>query len=377
VSVELAQGSAELKDYRIPLEKGRERGWGRVSIPADANPSDDDYWFVFEQPAPRRAVVVVEDPRDARALELAASISPDAGLRQVAEVVAPGQLADVDWDQVSLLLWQAPLPDADVGKQLESFVDRGGSAVFFPARVPGSAELFGVHWTSWAEDKTDAASVVTWRGDQDLLAHTESGMPLPVGQLRVRKYCGISGELTPLATLRREAPLLGRVTTDRGSAYFCATTPSGGDSSLAKDGVVFYVLVQRALASGAAALGSTRQLTAGERAGDDSTHWKRVAGAEEALSTDYSFHRGVYQAGDRLLAVNRAPGEAAAPVLADRGVDGLFRGLDFARVDERAGSAGSLIQEIWRLFLVSMMGAMLVEAALCLPKRARAAGVAS
>ncbi len=134
------------------------------------------------------------------------------------------------------------------------------------------------------------------------------------------------------------------------------------------------MLVQRALAAGAAALGSTRQLTAGEPPRDDPTTWKRVAGAEEALSTDFRFHRGIYAAGERLLAVNRAAGEASAPVLADARVAELFRGLDFARVDDKAGSLGSLIQEIWRLFLVAMMVAMVVEAALCLPRRPRCRG---
>ena len=43
--------------------------------------------------------------------------------------------------------------------------------------------------------------------DQDLLAQTQSGGPLPVGQLQVRKYCGLSGELTALATLRGGATL--------------------------------------------------------------------------------------------------------------------------------------------------------------------------
>jgi hypothetical protein len=135
--------------------------------------------------------------------------------------------------------------------------------------------------------------------------------------------------------------------------------------------------VQRALASGAAVLGSTRQLVAGEPPRDDPTVWKRVAGAEEALSTDYPFHRGIYQADERLFAVNRSGAEDSAPVLADPRVAGLFRGLDFARVDDKAGSLGSLIQEIWRMFLTAMMVAMVVEAALCLPKVARPRGAAS
>jgi hypothetical protein len=373
VNLELTGGGAELRDYRIPLGKGHDRGWGRVSIPADSNPADNDFYFVYEQPPPRRTIIVVEDPRAARPLELAASISPDPALTCTAELITNGQFAAVDWDNVSLVLWQAPLPDVEAGKQIQLYIERGGSVIFFPARVPGTGELLGIRWTNWADEKADTP-VAGWRGDQDLLAHTNSGQPLPVGQLEIRRYCGLSGEVTPLASLKSGAPLLARVATDHGSAYICATTPAAGDSSLATSGVVFYVMVQRALASGASALGSTRELTAGDTSRDDPAGWKRVAGAEAALSTDYAFHRGVYQSGDRLLAVNRAAGESGAPVLAGPRVAGLFRGLDFVRVDDRAGSVSSLIQEIWRLFLVAMMVAMVAEAALCLPKLARPSG---
>ncbi len=176
-------GEAELKDHRIPLEKGRERGWGRVSIPADANPADNDYWFVFEQPAPRRTIVVVDDPQAARPMTLAASISPDPALPCTAEVVLASQAGAVDWDQVSLLLWQAALPELDTGKQIRSFIERGGSAMFFPPRGPGGGEIFGVRFETWVEEKA-GIPVVSWRGDEDLLAHTASGSPLPVGGAR-------------------------------------------------------------------------------------------------------------------------------------------------------------------------------------------------
>jgi hypothetical protein len=141
--------------------------------------------------------------------------------------------------------------------------------------------------------------------------------------------------------------------------------------------VVLYVLVQRASAAGAQVLGNTRRLIAGDPAGEDPVKWKRVAGADPALSTDYPLHRGIYRADERLLAVSRAAAEDLAPVLADGRVAQLFRGLDFARVDDRAGNISSLIQEIWRLFLVAMMVSMVVEAGLCLPRPARPAGGAS
>jgi hypothetical protein len=67
--------------------------------------------------------------------------------------------------------------------------------------------------------------------------------------------------------------------------------------------------------------------------------------------------------------VNRPGSEDLAPVLADGKLEDLFRGLDFARVDDQAGSRGGLIEEIWRMFLMAMMVAMVVEAGLCLPRR--------
>src|SRR5262249_26829323 len=151
----------------------------------------------------------------------------------------------VDWDQVAILLWQAPLPDKDAAAPIQAFIRRGGSAIFFPPRAPEGTSLFGVRWTTWQEPKGETP-MEGWRGDEALLAPTQGGAALPVGQLQVRRACGLSGgELTALATLKGGAPLLARVETD-GGAYFCGTTAASGDSSLATGGVVLYVMVQRA-----------------------------------------------------------------------------------------------------------------------------------
>jgi len=376
VTIEMVGPQYKLKDYRIALEAGQERGWGRVSIPADANPADNDSYFVFDEPTPRKTIIVADEPQAAWPLELAAAIAPNPGYDNVAEVVPIEQLATVPWEDVSLLLWQGPLPRGDAAESVQSFVDRGGQTVFLPPRAPGDDELFGVRWETWIGPEEEVP-VETWRGDQDLLAHALSGDALPVGDLQVRKYCKMSGEFTPLATLRGGAPLITRVTTDRGGVYFWATTPAPADSSLATGGVVLYVAVQRALASGSTVLGNTRNLTAGRPPVDIPTSWECLAGADQALSTAYAFHRGVYTVGERLLAVNRSAAEDQAAVLGDARVARLFQGLDYARVDDRAGSIKSLIQEIWRLFLAAMIVAMVLEAGLCIPKIRRTEGAAT
>ena len=118
-------------------------------------------------------------------------------------------------------------------------------------------------------------------------------------------------------------------------------------------------------------------MDAGEPGDEDTATWNRLTEGDQSLSTESAYQHGVYSGGDRLLAVNRPSAEDGAKVLVDGRVAELFRGLNFVRVDDQAGSLSSLIQEIWRVFLVSMLVALVLEAVLCLPKVARTAGAAA
>jgi hypothetical protein len=366
----------ELKNHRIPLAGDRPKGWGRISIPSDLNPADNEYYFVFDDPPPRRTILVAEGDEEVRPLELAASIAADPTVKCEVEAVAAGQLSSVRWEDVALLLWQAPLPTGDAADMIKQFVDRGGRVVFFPPKLPNKDAIFDVSWTKWAEPP-EPLRTESWWGDADLLARTQSGAAVPVGEMIIRRYCGLDGEFTPLATLPENVPLLARVTTDRGGVYFCATTSSMDDASLGTDGVALYVMIQRALAAGAAELGNSLQLNAGDRFPATADAWTKLAGAEDVLSTEFPYHAGVYTAGERTLAVNRAAPEDHATILNDAQVAALFRGLDFDRVDDRAGNVASLTREVWRLFLGAMLVAIVAEAGLCIPRVAPKSGVST
>ena len=182
----------DLREYRIPLESRHERGWGKVTIAADANPADNDYYFAFERPAVRRAVIVADDARPVAAPAIGRRDQPRFGRSTSAEVLTPDRLATLEWEKISLLIWQSPLPEGDLAQRVREFVDRGGYAIFLPPQVPGPHELFGVRWTTWAENTAQRrqrrpAVAENWRGDQDLLAHTQSGAMLPVGQLQINR----------------------------------------------------------------------------------------------------------------------------------------------------------------------------------------------
>jgi hypothetical protein len=376
MTVEMEGPELELKNHRIPLDAKRTQGWGRVSIPADENLADNEFYFVYDQERPRRTILVAEDREQVRPLELAAASAPDPAIKSSAEVFKPDQLSGVGWEDVSLLLWSAPIPKAATAELIRQFVARGGQVVFFPPLGPNTDKIFDAGWTKW-EAPPEPIRVETWRGDQDLWARTLSGAALPVGELLVRRYCGLAGQFAPIATLYGGKPLVARVTTDRGGVYFFATTASPNDSSLGTNGVALYVAIQRALAIGATQLSNARQLTAGDAFPRSKDAWQRLAGSKEALSTEQAFHAGVYAADKGILAVNRSAAEDRAAVLSDSRVNELFRGLDFDRVDDRSGSMKSLAREIWRMCVGAMLVAIVAEASLCLPRPPRPTGTIS
>ena len=370
LTIEMASAEYELRDYEISLDDQRQRGWGKVSIPADTNPADNEFYFVFDEPVARRTIVVSADPLTSRALQLVASIAPDPSVECVAEVLPPAAAATVDWETAALVIWHAPLPKDEVARTIEGFVNRGGQIVFLPPETPGNQESMGVRWGRWTE--AAGAATETWRGDQDVLSHDQSGTALPLGDLAVHRSCELIGEVTPLATLIGGQPLLARLPTDRGGVYFCCTTPNPGDSSLATDGVVLYVFLHRAIAAGAEALSDTHQLESGDPGIEGPDGWQQVDGPAETLSINFAHHRGIYRSGDQLLAVNRSDREDDSPVLAESRVAALFAGLNYSRVDDQIGSFAGLMQEVWRLFLFAMMFAVLAEAILCMPRRKNA-----
>jgi hypothetical protein len=376
LTVELAGPTLDLKDHRVPLDTSQVRGWGRVLLPADANPADNDAQFVYDQAPARRTVVVSENPSAVRPFELAATISPESLPAGQVESLGPDQAASLNLDGVALLVWQAPLPEGETATQIEQYVDRGGVVVCIAPNTPTDTRLFAAGWTTWStEDQT--WPLETWRADADLLANSLAGQSLPVGTLEVKRFCGVAGELIPLASLRGGGPLLARVATTRGGVYFLATTAAPQDSNLATNGVVLYVLVQRALGLGASTLGDTRLASSGDPALGDSTGWQRLAGGEDAIATPWAYHRGIYldEQNQKLYALNRPVAEDQAAVLADNRVDSLFDGLEFRRVSETAGNRSGLVQEIWRLFLGAMLIALVGEAALCLPSAAKQATI--
>ena len=365
-------------------ESAQANGWGRVSIPTDSNPADNDFYVAFGTPPIRRTLVVTEDSQAGvqtkRTLELIAGIPPDKLLRAATEAVAAEAVADMPLDEVALILWQAALPEAGAADAVNRFIARGGQVIFLPPESPTTTAFNGMAWQTWTEHSPPLRPS-SWRADEGLLAATLTGAALPVGELELRRTCGIIGDGTPLGVLPDGRPLLVRAAGDRGGASFLTSTPAVRDSDLAANGVVLYAVVQRAIDAGLEAVGNARQIDAGamllggtDAGGQRSSQqrsqedWRQIAGPPSA-STEAGFHAGVYASRGRLLAVNRPAAEDAAEVVDDRQIETLFQGLSFSRFEQKAGGLGAIVEEVWRLFLVALLVALVVEGLLCLPRR--------
>jgi len=389
VEIELAGTEAVLARHAIPVDVAalaagegspsdlaRGSGWGRVTIPADINPADNEAYFTFGKAPTRRTVIVAEEPRAGGALELVARIPPDKLLTAAVDIVAAEGALGMGLDEVALLLWQAPIPEGDLAKLVERFVDRGGEVVFLPPEAPTAASFAGIGWGAWSEHSPPLRPA-SWRSDEGWLAGTLTGQALPVGELEIRRVCALSGEGTALATLPDDRPLFLRAARDRGAVAFLATTPSPRDSDLAANGIVLYCLLQRAIDDGLAAVGPARMADAGEQAGPNARadakgaglaadDWRQIAGPASP-STETGFHAGVLASRGRLVAINRPPREDVSPVLADEQIDALFQGLSWSRFEQQAGGLGNLVEEVWRPCLVALLLALVAEGLLSLP----------
>ena len=381
VELEMDTWGASLQGHRIPIDVRLSSGWGAVQLPGDVNPLDNRFFFVFSEPPTRRAIIVSDDARTGETFRRALAIPTEAGLQHLINVIPAARVGEINWENTGLLIWQALLPQRDIAEQIENFVNTGRVVLFFPpAQSSGSSRLvedsdssehlFGSRWTRWQTPEQEQAKIVWWRSDADLFANVNSGEALPLNELRTYRYCNLETPGTTLARYGDDNPMLTRIATDRGGIYFCSTLPTAQFSSLERDGVVFYVMLQRALVEGCRSLAVASQRDAGPSVLTDRDQWEAVALEADAQTlSQRGLHAGVYQDGEYWAAVNRSRAEDSIKVTPVATVDELFDGLSYRRIDVAVGDTSALASEIWRAFLVAMGLALIVEAVLSLPSK--------
>ncbi len=379
--------------HTIELGSGNERGWGRIDLPADDNPADNHAFFVFDEPATRQTIIVSDDPLTAEAIRAAAAASTDPGVTYESTIIATADIARIPWEETALLFWQAPLPAPGTPSAtlLQQHLTAGRGLVLLPPSDDGGAEIFGVKWGDWIGDEANPLKINWWRTESGLLANTRNGAPLSVGDLTLFRTRLYSGETQSLLKLESGESVISRVIpdgpssegeTDSASAanslYVWGTLPRTDHSSLATEGVVFFVMTHRALEAGADAVSRARSREAGKTALSGYPKMEALSlGRESDTLLAPGLAAGAYASGTgeddrRLIALNRPAGEDDTRVLNPEALENLLAGVDYRQINDEVGSGSSLASEIWRAFLIAMALALIAEAALCLPPKPEA-----
>ncbi len=400
LNLELRGETTSLVGHRIPIDQELAAGWGSVQLPYDENESDNTAYFAFAPEPVRRTVIVTERPAHTRAIQLAAETAPTPGVEHEVQVLSPEQTGLIDWQSTALLVWQAPLPESDLARVMENFLTSGRSIVFLPPTEPSSSQFAGWRWGDWSEINRQGQAVRYWNSDEDLLARTRNGQPLPVNDLRFYQYAQLqsvdagatetgAGETgaastqdsewpaTTLAQLENNATLLQRCKTTGGTLYFLSTWPVGTHSSLDREGITLFVAIQRAIAQGIETVGNAKSLAAGSAPAQVVQELPQVlSAAADPWLGGRSQRAGVYGDASLWVALNRPAAEDRGQNMGRGEIESLLAGLDFQIVEDQVGSGRSLASEVWRLFILAMGLALIAEAALCLPPKAAPAAKA-
>jgi hypothetical protein len=355
---------------RIPLPENSETGHGWLSIPADGNPRDNAVFFAYGPARPVKSVIVSAPGEASDYLKLAAA-PPGLG-GQSTEILTPAQAASLNTSDVSTILWTAPLPKDAVAESLESFLSAGGQLIFMPPGQTDDQEFLGMKWGPVKVAEQGKFFILdSWNQSDGPLRDGIDGTPLPADRLRAIQRQIPLGDAAPLARWEDGESFVARRIIERGTVFFLGSIPDYTWSNLG-DADVLLPIVQRTLAVGAERFDAA-YLTS---VGSDLT--KTFPGETRRRLDDYgtpdaanaAFEAGVYQLGDRLLAVNRPVAEDAPEILSREMLDAALDGTGHTLLDQ-AGQAGdpSLSRDIWRAFLIAMLFFLISEAFLCLPKK--------
>lgn len=352
--------------YKFDLGQKTESGWGSLQLAADANRHDNMTYFVYGPPVALKAGVVSADAANRRFLQLASVGSAERG-REPAEQLSVGQLDLGALDNKALLVWQAPLPSSAAAERVRKFIEEGGMAVFFPPGQPDAGRFAGVGWGEvQAIEAGQSYRIVRWDEEQGPLAKTDEGFSLPLGQTGFQQRQVIVGGKSVLAAFQDGVPFLARASIGRGEVYFVGSLPAPSWSSLG-DGPVLVPMLQRLLQAGGQRLQKAGAIACGELSSVDAVQtW---AALDTRLPKDIRFHAGVYQAGERLLAVNRPVAEDDPETVEQEKLSGIFGGVTFQLFQDERSRNDALQGEFWRIFLFAMLMFLLVEAWLILPAR--------
>lgn len=356
---------------RLKLDKASGSGYGFISIPADDNPRDNAAFFAYGESAPT-VTAIVADSTEARDY-LSIASAPPGYAKQESKTYTSRQVADIPWQTISLLLWQAALPSDEDQKRILEFVEDGGAVVFFPTDAESKASFLGTSFGELQESPNNQYFIVDfWDQTDGPLRNGLEGTQIPMGKLKAIKRRLINGEATALATWDDKNSFINRAVHGSGTVIFVSTAPDFKWSNLAEADFILPI-VQRTLEKGSDRFDAGFNTDVGSKQSLPllpTENRSRKDNYSESTSINGEYEAGVWQMGDRLVASNRPETEDNWVITSEDDLKNALEETPYQLFEDSGEQNDSFAQEIWRAFLVAMLFFLITEAFLCLnPKR--------
>ena len=369
-NIELREGVLSLRK-RLNVGDRKDGGWGRLSLGPDLSPADNSVWFAFGPEKPLLTTIVSSD-RVGKVLALASAPPGQSSRKSV--LLEAENAHQIDWTNTRLVIWQAPFPDATLGQELTTYLEKGGSALFFPpdSSVATAGNFLGLGWSPEEIAPEDGKfGVLSWETTDGPLANFRDGMPMAMDRLFIIRRRLATGEATVLANFDDGSPAVSRLVVGRGQAVFFSTLPDRRWSDLGSYNVLL-PLIERLLSNAARFSQDAPTLTLGDPLPEDpatKAAWESIDSAAVDGIASTESRAGVYRRGTTLAALNVPATEFLPPPLERAELDKLLEGMRARLFEERVSREQGLASEIWRAFAIALLFFLLSEALLSLPGR--------
>ncbi len=361
--------AVQRQNFKFDLAKTElSGGSGFIELPADDLTADNTAYFVYSPQVPLATSIISDGPA---ALRLKFAAAPDKSQVSRRADILPAARADaITWKETALILWQAGTPTDAVARQLESFVEAGGVLVCFPPATDAAAGPLGLTWNAPEDSPAEGPfQLPSWDDLDGPLARTDNGSPLPVARLEIlrRQIPTLTDPATHVyATFGDGRPFLSGRRQGAGHLFACATLPVPEWSNLG-DGLVLLPMAQRMLLLGGKKLAPPALGLAGEwKPSDEQESWTPV---DSASGRDWRWNSGIYQSGEKRVALNHPEIEDAPDAVPTDRIKELLRGAKLTVLSDALDlKADRLQSEIWPIMIFVAMLAMCAEMLLATSK---------
>ncbi len=348
-NVELVPNAEHSIFHQVFSINGNESVTGSIELPADGNPCDNYAFFSGYKQEDRPVVVVSSDERRAKMLGLCAM--PSGLDSKILAVQGPEQ--ELKLNNVSLVVWDEAVPNAQQQKALNDYVVSGGVLLIFPSLQNDDGSWFELFTYKAVEVTEKKFSVSYWLQDYGVLGKTASGFSLPLGDLQVNRRKVLSGDGDVIASYDDGNGFIIGSNFGKGKVFFMTTRPFSDWSGLGRNGLVMVPVMQRMKRLGEVRFQNVSHEYSGLVLG-----LNEQERSSEAVS---GLIAGIYNGVSGTVIVNRPELEDAGDYLEPEQVEELFSDNSVTMSAQSESPDDPLQRELWKWFAILALTALVIE----------------